>query len=81
LGISSGDKYGNLKIAFEINMLCEVIILVIRNFTLFHLSLLIFVVMPASILLRPGGAHLNGTLDFSERTVTLWQKWFEGLVP
>jgi len=66
LDISSGDKYGNLKIAFELNILCEVIILVMRNFTLFHLSLLVFIVMPASILLRPGGARLNETIAIAE---------------
>ena len=48
-------------------MLCEVLILELRNCTLFHLSLRIFIVMPASILLRPGGAHLNGTLETAER--------------
>jgi len=39
LDIASGDKSGNLKIAFELNMLYEVFILVVGNFTLFHLSL------------------------------------------
>jgi hypothetical protein len=80
LDISNGDKYVNLKTAFELNMLCKVFILVIRNFTLFRLSLRIFIVIPASILLRPGGTHLNGTWEIAERTVTLWKKWFEGLV-
>jgi len=80
LDISSGDKYGNLKIAFELNTLREVFILVKRNFTLFYISLRIFIVMPTPILLRPGGAHLNGTLEIVERTMKLWKKWLEGLV-
>jgi len=81
LDISSGDKYGNLKFALELNMLLEVFILVIRNVIFFPISLRIFIVTSASNLLRPDGAYLNVTLEIAETTVTLWRKWFEELAP
>jgi hypothetical protein len=83
LDISSGDKYGILKIITELIMLCEISVLVIQSFTLFHPYECVFIVMPASILVPTGGAHLNGTLHTAERRVT-WlvtrRKEIEGLV-